>query len=141
MHDQRLGFVAVWSRARRSFRRLEADMVRQLVDHAAVFLAYRRASSAVQAVSAWEAVSVADNDVIVGERARLIQALMSAITHDLNNTLTAIAMRMELLLSRVLDQAAMQRVGMLVRSTLEAGRRSVKFASSSTCEAALAKPY
>ncbi len=82
VHDRLLGYVAVWSRARRSFRHLEADMFRHLVDHAAVMLAYLRARSAVQAISAWEPVSVADTDVILGERARLIQALMSAITHD-----------------------------------------------------------
>jgi signal transduction histidine kinase len=122
VNDQLLGLVAVWSRARRSFRRLEADMFRLLVDHAAVVLAYLRARRAVEAVGAWEPVSVADNDVILGERTRLIQALISAITHDLNNTLTAISMRMELLLSRVVDQAARQHGGLILRSTLEAGQ-------------------
>jgi signal transduction histidine kinase len=119
--DQLLGFVAVWSGARRRFRRLEADMFRVLIDHAAVVLAYLRARSAVEAVAAWEPVSVVGNEGILGERARLIDALISAITHDLNNTLMAIAMRMELLLTRGGNQAVMQRMGVLLRSTLEAG--------------------
>jgi signal transduction histidine kinase len=56
------------------------------------------------------------------ERLRLLNMLISGITHDLNNAMTTISGRMELLLNRLHDQVTLQQLGAAHRTITEASQ-------------------
>jgi signal transduction histidine kinase len=59
---------------------------------------------------------------VQNERLRLLNTFISGITHDLNNALTTISGRMELLLNRLHDQVTLQHLGAAHRAINEASQ-------------------
>jgi K+-sensing histidine kinase KdpD len=120
--SQILGMVAVGSRRSRRFGRIEAAIFKMLVQYAGSCLERLQSSPTAEAGEMRRRAAVASDVEVLNEHMRLLNAFISGITHDLNNAMTSISVRVELLLNRLHDQVTLQHLGTAHRAINEAGQ-------------------
>jgi signal transduction histidine kinase len=117
-----LGMVAVGSRRSRAFGRIEAVIFRALVQYAGGCLERLQSSPTLEAREMRRQESAARDVEVLNEQMRLLKRFIAGITHDLNNAMTSISVRVELLLNRLHDQVTLQYLGAAYHAVNEAGQ-------------------
>jgi signal transduction histidine kinase len=114
------GMVAVGSRSPRRLRRIDSHMWGLLVRYAGSLLDLLQRQSPLVSAAELPPGGIRRSCGEQGEHLHQLNALIAAITHDLNNTMAAINGRVELLLNRPHDQRTMQHLGATLRAITEA---------------------
>jgi signal transduction histidine kinase len=116
-----VGLVALCSRRRRRFRRMDTERLRLLNHHAEVIME----SPGFRATAGRPEIEMpVDEGSDPAERAEilhLLSPLISRITHDLNNVLTVIGGHIELSLHQPQNQSTLQHLGASLRGVHQAG--------------------
>jgi signal transduction histidine kinase len=117
-----LGMVATGSQHSRRPSRIEAAMFHLLVRNAASALKQWQSPPALADEGARRPVTAVSDLNIWHERTHLLHTFVSGMTHDLNNAMTAIGGRVDLLLHRVRDQVVLQHLTAAQHAILEASQ-------------------
>jgi signal transduction histidine kinase len=115
-----LGMVAVGSQRVRRFGRIDTAIFKMLTRYAAGCLDRLQPSPTFPPGEVRRQAVVSDL-AVQRERLDLLDRFIAGITHDLNNTLTTISGRVELLLNRRQDEATLQHLSAAFRAINEAG--------------------
>jgi K+-sensing histidine kinase KdpD len=110
-HTNIVGMVAASCRRSRRSRRIEAAIFRRVMRSASGSLERLRSISLDQEPEARPRLASDDDLGLQNERMRFMSLFISGIAHDLNNAITTISGRVELLLNRLHDQVTLQHLG------------------------------
>jgi K+-sensing histidine kinase KdpD len=117
-----VGMVAVGSHRSRRSSRVEAALFHLLVRYAVSLLERWQFPPTVEGEEARRATTIHSDLDVQHERSHLLAIFISGITHDLNNAMAAISGRVELLLQRFHDQAALPHLEAAHRAIIEANQ-------------------
>jgi signal transduction histidine kinase len=117
-----VGMVAAGSQHTRRASRIEAAMFHLLVRNAASALKQWHSPPALAGEGARQPITAVSDLNIWHERTHLLQIFVSGMTHDLNNAMTAIGGRVDLLLHRLRDQGVLQHLTAAQHAILEASQ-------------------
>jgi signal transduction histidine kinase len=120
--ENMLGMVAVGLRRSRRFDRIEVAIFKALVQHAGGCLERLQSSRTFEGGEMLRHEAVAGDVEVLNEQLRLLNLFIAGITHDLNNSMTAISVRVELLLNRLHDQVTLQHLGAAYHAVNEVGQ-------------------
>ncbi|HSF33304.1 MAG TPA: GAF domain-containing protein [Candidatus Tectomicrobia bacterium] len=110
-HAGIVGLVAAGSRRPHRSGRIDAAMFRLLVQSVARALERLPSLPLQESMDAHRPVAARPSPEVQNERMRFLNMFISGIAHDLNNAITTISGRVELLLNRVHDQVTLQHLG------------------------------
>jgi signal transduction histidine kinase len=122
VHGRMVGMVAAGSQPLRPSLRIDSAAFNLLVRCAASALERLQPPSTHRGEETRRPMPTRGNLEVQNERLRLLNTFISGITHDLNNALTTISGRMELLLNRLHDQVTLQHLGAAHRAIDEASQ-------------------
>ena len=122
VHSSMVGMVAAGSRRLRPSLRTDSAAFNILVRYAASALERLQSPATLAGEETRRSMPTRSNMVIQDERLHLLHLFISGIAHDLNNALTTISGRMELLLNRLHDQVTLQHLGAAHRASNEASQ-------------------
>jgi signal transduction histidine kinase len=120
-HAKILGLVATGSPRSRRSSRVDAAVFKILVRYAVSLLEGLRFSPTLAGEGTQQHTAASSQLDMQQERLRFLMALISGITHDLNNALATISGRVELLLLRLHDEVTLQHLGVIHQAVGEAG--------------------
>jgi signal transduction histidine kinase len=116
-----IGLVALCSRRRRRFRRAHAEILLLLMHHAEVVMDSPGFRATPHGPEIDRLVDERSDPAERMEIFRLLNPLISGITHNLNNTLTVIGGRIELSLNQPQNQTTVQHLRASLRGVHQAG--------------------
>ena len=122
VHARIAGMVAAASRRSRRSLRTEAAIFKILVRAAVSSLERLQSLPMLEGEDAQQPTAAHGGRDVQNERLRLLDRLISGITHDLNNAMATISGRVELLLIRLHDQVTLQHLEMAQRAIDDAGQ-------------------
>jgi K+-sensing histidine kinase KdpD len=111
IHASLTGMVAAGSRRSRRWDRIEAAIFRMVVQSATGALERLESLPLREDEGARRPLATHDDVEVQNERMRFLNIFISGIAHDLNNAITTISGRVELLLNRLHDQVTLQHLG------------------------------
>jgi K+-sensing histidine kinase KdpD len=119
--ERMLGMVAVGSRRARGSDRIEAAIFKTLVQYAGGCLERLQSSPTLESGEMHRHEATASDVEVLNEHMRLLNLFIAGMIHDLNNEMTSIGVRVELLLNRLHDQVTLQHLGAAHHAVNEAG--------------------
>jgi signal transduction histidine kinase len=122
VHGSLVGMVAAGSQRLRPSLRTDSAAFNILTRYAASALERLQSPSTLAGEETRPSMPTRSDLVIQDERLHLLHLFISGIAHDLNNALTTISGRMELLLNRLHDQVTLQHLGAAHRASNEASQ-------------------
>jgi signal transduction histidine kinase len=122
LHARTVGIVATGSQRSRPSHRIAAAMLKVLVRQAVSVLEHLPLPPSLEREEARQRLIAQSERELETERMRLLNLFISGITHDLNNTMTTLRGRVELLMNRLRDQATLQHLEIALHAITEGGQ-------------------